>query len=34
MKCIVGLLTPECGEILYDGRNLLDMGKKKRSTET
>ena len=30
MKCIVGLLTPECGEILYDGRNLLDMGKKEK----
>jgi phospholipid/cholesterol/gamma-HCH transport system ATP-binding protein len=30
MKCIVGLLTPECGEILYDGRNLLDMGKREK----
>ena len=30
MKCIVGLLIPECGEILYDGRNLLDMGKKEK----
>ena len=28
MKCIVGLLTPEQGKVLYDGRNLLDMGKK------
>ena len=25
MKCIVGLLTPEKGEILYDGRNFLIM---------
>ena len=25
MKCIVGLLTPEKGEILYDGRNFLNM---------
>ena len=23
MKCIVGLLTPECGEILYDGMVYL-----------
>lgn len=28
LKCIVGLLTPEKGEILYDNRNLLAMGKK------
>lgn len=28
MKCIVGLLTPEKGEVLYDGRNFLAMGKK------
>ena len=27
MKCIVGLLTPERGELLYDGRNFLAMGK-------
>ncbi|NLI37036.1 MAG: ATP-binding cassette domain-containing protein [Bacteroidales bacterium] len=27
MKCIVGLLTPEKGEVLYDNRNLLDMNK-------
>lgn len=30
MKCIVGLLTPEKGEILYDGRNFLIMGKKEK----
>lgn len=28
MKCIVGLLTPETGEILYDGRNFVQMNKK------
>ena len=32
MKCIVGLLTPEKGEVLYDGRNLLDMGKKEKKS--
>jgi len=30
MKSIVGLLTPERGEILYDGRNFLRMGKKEK----
>lgn len=30
MKCIVGLLTPDKGEILYDGRNFLTMGKKEK----
>ena len=30
MKSIVGLLTPERGEILYDGRNFLNMGKKEK----
>ncbi|EJW96007.1 hypothetical protein EVA_15885, partial [gut metagenome] len=30
MKCIVGLLTPEKGELLYDNRNFLAMGKKKK----
>lgn len=30
MKCIVGLLTPEKGEILYDHRNLLAMGKRRK----
>ncbi|MGL4852695.1 MAG: ABC transporter ATP-binding protein [Phocaeicola sp.] len=27
MKCLVGLLTPEKGEILYDNRNFLTMNK-------
>jgi phospholipid/cholesterol/gamma-HCH transport system ATP-binding protein len=27
MKCIVGLLVPESGEILYDNRNFLAMNK-------
>ena len=30
MKCIVGLLTPERGELLYDDRNFLAMGKKEK----
>ncbi len=30
MKCIVGLLTPEKGELLYDNRNFLTMGKKEK----
>ena len=30
MKSIVGLLTPERGEILYDGRNFLKMTKKEK----
>ena len=30
MKCIVGLLTPERGEILYDGRNFVSMNKKEK----
>lgn len=30
MKCIVGLLTPEHGEILYDGRDLVRMKKKEK----
>lgn len=30
MKCIVGLLTPERGELLYDNRNFLIMGKKEK----
>jgi len=27
MKCIIGLIIPEEGEILYDERNILTMGK-------
>ena len=30
MKCIVGLLTPERGELLYDNRNFLAMNKKEK----
>ena len=30
MKCIVGLFTPEQGEVLYDGRNLISMNKKEK----
>lgn len=30
MKCIVGLLTPEKGEVLYDNRDLLQMGKREK----
>lgn len=29
MKCIVGLLTPEKGELLYDHRNFLHNGKER-----
>ena len=32
MKSIVGLLTPERGEILYDGRNFLKMNKKEKKS--
>ena len=30
MKCIVGLLTPESGSILYDGRDYVSMKKKEK----
>lgn len=30
MKCIVGLLTPERGELLYDGRDFLAMDKREK----
>lgn len=30
MKCIVGLLQPTNGNILYDGRNYMSMGKKEK----
>lgn len=36
MKCLIGLLTPEEGEILYDGRRFRDLGnseKRKLRTE-
>lgn len=30
LKCIVGLLTPDKGEVLYDERNILNFNKKER----
>lgn len=30
MKCIVGLLTPEKGSLLYDNRDFLTMGKREK----
>lgn len=30
LKCIVGLLTPDSGNVLYDGRNIITFGKKER----
>ena len=30
LNCIVGLLTPEKGETLYDGRNIFKMSKKEK----
>lgn len=30
IKCLVGLFTPEKGEVLYDGRNLISMDKKEK----
>lgn len=30
MKCIVGLLDPDHGQILYDGRDIITMGKKEK----
>lgn len=30
MKCIVGLLTPDRGQLLYDGRDFLSLGKKEK----
>ena len=30
LKCIVGLLDPDKGKILYDGRNILTFGKKEK----
>lgn len=31
MKCIVGLLEPTSGDVLYDGRNFVRMSKKERT---
>ncbi|MBQ7442380.1 MAG: ATP-binding cassette domain-containing protein [Bacteroidaceae bacterium] len=31
MKCIVGLLTPTRGQILYDGRDFVTMSKRERT---
>lgn len=31
MKCLVGLLQPSEGSVIYDGRNLLQMNKKERA---
>lgn len=31
MKCIVGLLTPTSGQILYDDRNFIEMSKRERT---
>lgn len=30
LKCIVGLLAPDNGKVLYDGRNVLAFGKRER----
>ena len=30
LKCIVGLLTPDSGKVLYDGRDMLTLNKKER----
>ena len=30
LKCIVGLLVPDSGKVIYDGRNILTLGKKER----
>lgn len=31
MKCIVGLFAPTRGDIIYDGRSFVNMGKKERT---
>ena len=31
-KCIVGLFKPDQGEILYDGKNMLEMDREERTT--
>ena len=30
LKCIVGLLTPDKGQVLYDGRDMITLSKKER----
>ena len=30
LKCIVGLLTPDEGKVLYDGRNMITLNQKER----
>jgi phospholipid/cholesterol/gamma-HCH transport system ATP-binding protein len=32
MKCLVGLLQPTQGTVIYDGRDLLQMNKQERAT--
>lgn len=32
MKCIVGLLVPDSGKLLYDGRDFLAMGKREKKS--
>ncbi|MDR0937929.1 MAG: ABC transporter ATP-binding protein [Mediterranea sp.] len=32
MKCVVGLLTPERGSVLYDGRDFVQMSKREKKT--
>ena len=31
MKCIVGLLTPTQGDVQYDGRSIVSMGKREKA---
>ena len=33
MKTLVGLLDPTSGEVLYDGRDFVQMTKKEKSTK-
>lgn len=34
MKCIVGLFSPTSGQILYDGRDIVTMSKKRTRDAT